>query len=204
VDVHKTGFKISKANKPDSILYAKESFNFNMFNDTYFSGPYIQDIINTMYARDATCMSTGNYNDRIFYHVLTNSNGDDTITLSDESENFNTELYAAGEYRLTVWAEDASGNRTVDSMNFSIIALLGINTEKQSAFSIFPNPASDVVTIKNNFGKPTQATLYDLTGRVLQNITIENNNTSINVQNYPNGIYFLKFEDSEVFKLIIN
>ena len=89
-------------------------------------------------------------------------------------------------------------------MNFWIYNDLGINTEKQSAFSIFPNPASDVVTIKNNFGKPTHATLYDLTGRVLQNITIENNNTSINVQNYPNGIYFLKFEDSEVFKLIIN
>ena len=175
-----------------------------MFNDTYFSGPYIQDIINTMYARDATCMSTGNYNDRIFYHVLTNSNGDDTITLSDESENFNTKLYVDGEYRLTVWAEDAAGNRTVDSMNIFIINDLGINTEKQSAFSIFPNPASDVITIKNNSGIPTQAKLYDLTGRALQNIAIENNTTRINIQSYPNGLYFLKLNNSEVLKLIIN
>jgi hypothetical protein len=204
VDVHKTGFKISTASKPDSILYAKESFNFNMFNDTYFSGPYIQDIINTMYARDATCMSTGNYNDRIFYHVLTNSNGDDTITLSDESENFNTKLYVDGEYRLTVWAEDAAGNRTVDSMNIFIINDLGINTEKQSAFSIFPNPASDVITIKNNSGIPTQAKLYDLTGRALQNIAIENNTTRINIQSYPNGLYFLKLNNSEVIKIRIS
>lgn len=201
VDVHKTGFKISKTSKPDSILFEKESFNFNMFNDTYFNGPYIQDIISTMYARDAMFTSTGNYNDRIFYHVLTNSNGDDTITMSDETENFNTELYRDGQYTLSVWAEDAAGNRTVDSMNFYIFNDLGINTVKQSNFLIFPNPATDIVTIKNKSGKPTQAKLCDLTGRVLQDISIEGLSKNISVLNYQSGIYLLKFDDGRVIKL---
>ena len=201
VDVHKTGFKISKTSKPDSILFEKESFNFNMFNDTYFNGPYIQDIISTMYARDAMFTSTGNYNDRIFYHVLTNSNGDDTITMSDETENFNTELYRDGQYTLSVWAEDAAGNRTVDSMNFFIFNDLGINTVKQSNFLIFPNPATDIVTIKNKSGKPTQAKLCDLTGRVLQDISIEGLSKNISVLNFQSGIYLLKFDDGRVIKL---
>ena len=172
-----------------------------MFNDTYFNGPYIQDIISTMYARDAMFTSTGNYNDRIFYHVLTNSNGDDTITMSDETENFNTELYRDGQYTLSVWAEDATGNRTVDSMNFFIFNDLGINTVKQSNFLIFPNPATDIVTIKSKSGKPTQAKLCDLTGRVLQDISIEGLSKNISVLNFQSGIYLLKFDDGRVIKL---
>jgi hypothetical protein len=89
-------------------------------------------------------------------------------------------------------------------MNIFIINDLGINTEKQSAFSIFPNPASDVITIKNYSGIPTQATLYDLTGRVLQEISIDGLYTNINVLNYPKGLYLLKFDNAEMVKLIIN
>jgi len=207
VDVHKTGFKISKTSNPDSILYAKESFNFNMFNDTYFSGPYIQDIINTMYARDATCMSTGNYNNRIFYHVLTNSNGDDSITGIDSTLYFDSEMYPNGEYKLKVWAEDAAGNMIVDSMDFFIDNFLGINSLKNSTFSIYPNPAKEMVYIKNNSGKPSKLKLYNFAGIELQEIEMKEMNTSINLQGYPAGMYFLKLnsdqQHSEVKKLLV-
>lgn len=201
VDVHETGFEVYKKVKPDSILIARTSFDFNMFNDTYFSGPYIQNIISTMYARDASCMSTGNYNEREFYHILTNSNGNDTITSLDENESFNSQLYTNGEYVLKVWAVDAAGNRSIDSMNFFIDNFVGINSDKKAEFSVYPNPANDFVKIKNNSGKATHATLYDLTGRALQEIYIDENTAKINVQEYPEGLYLLKFDNAILLKL---
>lgn len=204
VDVHKTGFEIIKQNPfPQTILFSIESFNFNMFNDTYFNGPYIQDIINTMYARDATCMSTGNYSEREFYHILSNSNGNDTITVIDSLQNFNTLNYLNGEYLIKVWAEDAAGNRTEDSMIFFIDNFVGINSDKKSDFLVYPNPSNDFVKIKNNSGKATHATLCDLTGRALQEIYIDENTTIINVQQYPDGLYVLRFVDGDIRKLRI-
>lgn len=201
VDMHETGYEIYKKSRPDSMLVSRTSFNFNMFNDTYFSGPYIQDIISTMYARDSTCMSTGNYGQREFYHILTNSNGNDTITALDSTENFNTLNYQNGEYIIKIWAIDAAGNRSEDSMNFFIDNIVGINSDKKSDFSVYPNPSNDFVYIKNISGKPTQAKLCDLTGRVLQEINVDGLYTNVDVQQYPNGLYLLKFENGTLLKL---
>ena len=207
VDVHKTGYSILKKGTTDSVVYSTNAFNFNMFNDTYFSGPYIQDIINTMYARDASCMSTGNYNERTFYHILSNSNGDDSITGIDSTLYFDSEMYPNGEYKLKVWAEDAAGNRTVDSIDFFIDNFVGINSNKNSAFSIYPNPAKEMVYIKNNSGKPSKLKLYNFAGIELQEIEMKEMNTSINLQGYPAGVYFLKLtsdqQHSEVKKLLV-
>lgn len=207
VDVHKTGFSIYKKNKADSILLSRTSFNFNMFNDTYFSGPYIQDIINTMYVRDASFMSTGNYNERTYYHILSNSNGDDTITTNEETENFDTQLLSNGEYVLKVWAEDAAGNITVDSMDFIIDNFVGINSIQKSSFSISPNPANDVVYIKNNSVKRSKVKIYNFAGVELQEIELKEMNSTINLLGYPAGVYFLKLnsdqQPSEVKKLLV-
>lgn len=207
VDVHKTGYSILKKGTTDSVVYSTNAFNFNMFNDTYFSGPYIQDIINTMYARDASCMSTGNYNERTFYHILSNSDGDDSITGIDSTLYFDSEMYPNGEYKLKVWAEDAAGNRTVDSMDFFIDNFVGINSNKNSAFSIYPNPAKEMVYIKNNSGKPSKLKLYNFAGIELQEIEMKEMNTIINLQGYPAGMYFLKLnsdkQHSEVKKLLV-
>lgn len=203
VDIHETGFEVYKKSDPDSIIRSLVSFNFNMFNDTYFDGPYIQTIISTMYARDSSCMSTGNYGEREFYHVLTNSTGDDTVHLAEQSNSFHTVLYPNGVYVVRVWAVDAAGNRSIDSMDFSIDNFVGLNADKKSEFLVYPNPANNIVYIKNYAGQATHAKLCDLTGRILQEISIDGLYTNINVQQYPDGLYLLKFEDSTIQKLRI-
>jgi hypothetical protein len=169
-----------------------------MFNDTYFSGPYVQDIINTMYSRDATCFSIGNYSDRDFYHILTNSNGDDTITTADEEMSFNTNLVPNGRYALYVWAMDPSGNTTVDTMHFSINNFVGVNAERKNELSIYPNPASTKVFIKGlstvNFNSKIPYELFSIEGKKIQSGFLINN--YVDVSTLENGVYFLKVENA--------
>lgn len=66
---------------------------------------------------------------------------------------------------------------------------------KTENISIFPNPAKDIVKIKGNFNKWE---LLSLNGQLIKS----GNTKTINVQNSPAGLYFLKV-DNKVIKLMI-
>lgn len=204
VDVHRIGYKVDAINVPTLIITDDYSFDFNMFNDTYFNGPYVQDIINTMYSRDATCFSTGNYDDRFFFHILTNSNGDDTITGIDSNLIFNSTNYPNGDYVLTVWAMDAAGNTTVDSMRFTINNFVGINADEKNKFNIYPNPTNGILTIQMRENKTSALKVVDMFGRVIGEFKIDVVNHSIDVSNLPSGMYLLMFDDGYSLKLLKN
>lgn len=198
VDVHRIGYKVGRANLSVLINTDNYSFDFNMFNDTYFNGPYVQDIINTMYSRDATCYSTGNYTDRDFYHILSNSNGDDTITTADDAMTFNTNTLPNGLYALHVWAMDPAGNMSIDSMNFTINNFVGMNAEKKNELSIYPNPASTKVFVKGLsteiFNTKIPYELFSIEGKKVQSGFLINNYADVSA--LGNGVYFLKVENA--------
>lgn len=204
VDVYRIGYRVSPVNVPVLIITDDYSFDFNMFNDTYFSGPYVQDIINTMYSRDATCFSIGNYNDRDFYHILTNSNGDDTITAADAAASFNTALYPNGQYVLYVWAMDPAGNTTVDSMTFSIDNFVGINIDENNLLNVYPNPTDGKLTIQMQENKTSEVKVMDMFGRVVGEYVIDKMRNTIDVSNLPSGMYLLKFEGGFSVKIVRN
>ncbi|SMC55007.1 C25 family cysteine peptidase [Moheibacter sediminis] len=62
---------------------------------------------------------------------------------------------------------------------------------------VYPNPAKDVVNINwNSNQKITQIELRDMTGRLLSNSKLTNNNSNsyqLNISNYPKGNYLLTF-----------
>ncbi len=62
------------------------------------------------------------------------------------------------------------------------------------AFTIYPNPASDNVFIDTK-GAVFQYMLTDVTGKALQTGTLDNSNTQFNINNYPQGIYYLQLQD---------
>jgi murein DD-endopeptidase MepM/ murein hydrolase activator NlpD len=204
VDVHRIGYQIKELSNPMPVITNEYSFDFNMFNDTYFNGPYIQDIINTMYSRDATCFSTGNYDDRFFFHILSNSNGDDTITTADAEQNFNTTLFPNGDYLLRVWAMDAAGNMSTDSMVFTINNFVGINATRKNNFSIHPNPSSGVYHLKNTSGKASVVKVMDVMGKEVKTFTTEGVYDTFDLSELSNGMYLLMFEEGSSLKLIKN
>lgn len=202
VDVHKIGFYIKELPIPMPIITDDYSFDFNMFNDTYFSGPYIQDIINTMYSRDAVCFSTGNYNERAFYHILTNSNGDDTITAIDSTLILNTTTLPNGDYFVEAWATDAAGNTTTDTMHFTINNFVGINTDEKNNFNIYPNPTNGMLSIQMRENKTSVLKIIDLFGREVGEFNVDKVNHTIDVSNLPSGLYLLMFEDGASVKFM--
>jgi len=81
---------------------------------------------------------------------------------------------------------------------------VGINeTEKVSAsVKVYPNPAKDVInfSIDGNVAKTIH--VMDITGRSIEVVRINDNDTQINISNYSNGIYLyqIKSEDGQVIK----
>lgn len=81
----------------------------------------------------------------------------------------------------------------------------GITEENSSGkITIRPNPASDFATIHISLqsSQPVEIVLYDLAGRVLQNVfsgTLPAGSTSIemNIDNLPAGLYYLKMQGRE-------
>ncbi|OJV53695.1 MAG: hypothetical protein BGO31_02220 [Bacteroidetes bacterium 43-16] len=70
---------------------------------------------------------------------------------------------------------------------FSISEVRMVNI-KNSGLSIYPNPASNSVTVLGLSAKHTVA-LYDVTGRVMMTAEVDANNSSLNIATLPEGIY---------------
>ncbi len=56
-------------------------------------------------------------------------------------------------------------------------------------FEVFPNPASDFLTINKSFGDATQLRLTDFSGRVVLDKNLVSHSEKINISNLPLGMY---------------
>jgi hypothetical protein len=72
-------------------------------------------------------------------------------------------------------------------------------------FSVFPNPANEVIYIKANQNKPIQVIIYNVLGAEVKKINTATN-VQINIQDLKPGIYFVMLMDESkkqyVFKII--
>ena len=84
---------------------------------------------------------------------------------------------------------------------FEISELTGIDDVKGISLvcSVYPNPTIDVLTLKiaGDIQAGFIAFLYDNSGKLLENIKIETNETAIPMQDLANSIYFLKIVQTE-------
>ena len=68
----------------------------------------------------------------------------------------------------------------------------GLHENSLKHFRIFPNPASDFVTIESvQEGKPLEVKLYNLTGKVILQKLLPAHARRINMENIPSGTYIL-------------
>ena len=66
-------------------------------------------------------------------------------------------------------------------------------TSHANIYTVFPNPASDQIFISTpNDQEPATATLYDLNGRMIQTLRIQQGVNTLNVNSLPNGTYILR------------
>lgn len=107
----------------------------------------------------------------------------------------------------------AAGQRFMDTVNTSsslrsgvkklgsivcITTRLNNNNDVLNA-NIFPNPASDEITIKfsTELNEPAQIQLFDIAGRVVLEQTIAKNESTLNIESLERGSYIIVFRQKQ-------
>ena len=126
------------------------------------------------------------------------------------ADNMNTFLEGSEEGLIANWKMDEGSGTTLNDATGNFPAIIkpgvswfqldgetGIPDASQPLHATFyPNPASDVVLIENQKDSTTEFSIYDLTGRIIQNGTLQPGEVKqLNVSALPKGVYILNFNN---------
>ena len=207
-DVNKLRYSLSPLSNPQTILIDTFAYEYDFYNDNYFSTSYLTGIINTIYSRDISCYTTADYVVRDFYHIVTNSDGNDTIDGNDSIQYFDTKQFANGNYIFRVEASDPSGNTSRDSMIITIqnTGTAIENFSNENRFQISPNPFEDNLNIQSlkSIDELESLTIIDVMGRAVKELNNLNTNQtlSINLSDLKSGVYFVRINFDQEIKTL--
>ena len=113
------------------------------------------------------------------------------VVISDNTPN-GTEIPFT--HQLTDGTHNFSENFTV-----LVVSTVGINENGQSLITIFPNPTTDFININLNNTMATQAVIYDVYGKKINEEALTETDNRINVSELANGVYFIKiFNEGQI------
>jgi hypothetical protein len=106
----------------------------------------------------------------------------------------NSQNYNATENGLySVYVTNTSGcNATSANFNFTFVGIHELSSLSH-LFNVYPNPASDIITIKTDIKSSEEwtITLLDMAGAEVENTTMLNE-TTLPIQSLAKGVYFIK------------
>jgi uncharacterized protein (DUF2249 family) len=128
---------------------------------------------------------------------------DTAPTLSSVSMNNNQDIFISGSFAGSADFDLSSGVQTLTSSNpfyfdrfwakYSTTSLgLGENIITKG-YSIYPNPTNGELFVSHPLNSEFNITITDITGKVLNTTTLQNNE-SVDVASYPQGMYFIQVE----------
>jgi len=108
-----------------------------------------------------------------------------------------------------VGGEDASGLRLNQMLAYDLSTIeeeeeeIDINVGVESfvngtKIQLFPNPATDVLTVRIDSDDETSISLFDLKGKLVLDQTVTNSETSISVSHLDPGMYIVQIENEGV------
>ena len=124
-----------------------------------------------------------------YYYSWYNSNGD-LVSSENELTGLLTEEQA-GTY--TVVVIDANGCEATSS---GVV----LNTDEEYSkleWSVYPNPASEILNVEINISGKKNFVLYDMTGRVVYEIISSDQRLALNISNFATGEYVLRVFDAQ-------
>ncbi len=149
---------------------------------------------------------TANESNLTNYEVQRSTNGQEFITIATQKANngiaqsytYDDKIEFAGKlyYRIKI-------NENDSKVSYSKIVTLTDNNQS-SIINVYPNPARNIITIKmtDDSLQNTEVVVLNAQGRVVLKQKIQSTNQSINVSHLLQGLYFVKFANGEVQKLI--
>jgi len=111
------------------------------------------------------------------------------------------------------FASDALENMEgviIDDFVVDASAVLAVNDFDKDAFSIYPNPSSDIFNIKRRSGNGEKMNIeiYDITGKLIRKLNnINDNDYKLDMTGIAKGIYFMRINIEEKYlvkKLLLN
>jgi len=86
---------------------------------------------------------------------------------------------------------------------YSIIEPTAIENEiVDQSLKVYPNPGSHSITIRNNDPASSGLFLHDIEGRLLQEYNISDESLILDLQNLPNGVYWIRTADGFAEKFV--
>lgn len=64
-------------------------------------------------------------------------------------------------------------------------------------FTVYPNPANEVLHVNLNSDNPSTVGLYDIAGKMVEEYSFNTSKINIDVRNYERGVYMLKVEQAQ-------
>ncbi len=119
-----------------------------------------------------------------------------TVAFGDENnavegQYFYTEMYNYNWYwSPTYFIDSYSGQDVLYSLGLAVRTQSGTSIDEASTkFSIYPNPATDQVHISAE--EMEAITLFDLSGRIIREVSVSGNETHLDLRDLSTGLYFL-------------
>ncbi len=98
-------------------------------------------------------------------------------------------------FTLTVQEEGNASNSITFTFNNPSV---GINSEK-SNFSVYPNPAKDVLYIKNTNNAQSYVLISNIIGQTVKRVDLKSETTKVNISDLESGVYiYTLYENNKV------
>ncbi|WP_170064437.1 glycosyl hydrolase 53 family protein [Polaribacter glomeratus] len=108
-------------------------------------------------------------------------------------------------YSKGAWDADGSPSIAMDAfIDKSTLDLEGFEIENSKLFKVYPNPSTNVITIKALKNSLTSVKIFDILGKEIRSIDAEGVSKSIDVSNLKTGIYTLKINNLASIKFLKN
>ncbi|MFC2092463.1 T9SS type A sorting domain-containing protein [Bacteroidota bacterium] len=204
---YRTYYWIKKVSN-DSLIYPRTMGQILNHQYPFYESDHYVPYATVIYKRDAILHgSSWMDTERNYHHVVTNSNGDSLIELSEKNLAFSTTNYLDGVYRIFIEVFDEAGNTDIDSMDVQfkngITSVVG-NNEEPVSYSLkqnFPNPFNPETKIEFEIPKKefVQLIIYDVLGRevaMLMNKELKAGSYNVvwNAEKNGSGVYFYKIK----------
>lgn len=112
-----------------------------------------------------------------------------SIRYNENTQNWNGSYYPGIAYFNYVDHSD---------IDFHVVSTVGLEENEKSLFTVYPNPANDIIQINSDFNfSPQDIKIKDIRGRNVETLVNFMGN-SINIATLSNGTYFVLIENDEM------
>jgi hypothetical protein len=119
---------------------------------------------------------------------------------------FNPAISGAGTFYPVYTVTNASGCVVSDSVAITVDVCTGITQEYNSSFTVFPNPATNNITVTWKNAEVKTLTLRDASGRAARTYNVSGTQAQLSLEGLASGVYFLRDETgfARAHKIIVD